>query len=185
MADKNKKPGYETSDIQGGYVYGFFGLISVAVIMAVFIVAGMFAMLTNFESASKFSSDPVLAAARKKHAEEVLRNLEAKYQEIYANNEAEAKNQASISMTYISVNGFVKPVEPPQPTLEGADVLSPLHSGGQPNPYTIGQESILKGNNALKAAGIDKSFSAVIDAHAKSKGNGQSSLPRESNGGRN
>ena len=185
MADKNKKPGFETTDIKSSVVYLFFGLIVVSVIMTVFIVLGTFAFLTNFESATKFSSDPILAAMRKKHDEQMRQSLESQYKEVFCSNVEEAKNQASISMTRISVNGFVRPIDPPQPTLEGVDVLSPLHSGGQPNPFTIGQETIRKGNNALKGAGIDKAIAAVIAANSKSKGNGNPPLPSDTNGGRN
>jgi len=80
MADKNKKPGFETTDIKSSVVYLFFGLIVVSVIMTVFIVLGTFAFLTNFESATKFSSDPILAAMRKKHDEQMssLLNLSTK-----------------------------------------------------------------------------------------------------------
>ncbi len=185
MADKNKKPGFETTDIKSSVVYLFFGFIVVSVIMTVFIVLGTFAFLINFESATKFSSDPLLTAMRRKHNEQMREALEAQYKEVFGDNAEEVKNQASISMTRISVNGFVRPIDPPQPTLEGVDVLSPLHSGGQPNAFTIGQENIRKGNNALRSAGLDKSFAAVIAANSKSKGTGQTALPRETNGGRN
>lgn len=164
----NQNAGYDTSDLESSYAYGFMGALTIAIIMTVFIVGGLFAFLTDFESGGKVVDDPILAAAKQAHAESMRRQLEAQYSEVFKDRET-VEEQVAINMNRISVNGFVRPVDPPQPTLEGVDVLSPLHSGGQHNQFTIGRENIRRGNEALSREGkIAKAFAAVV-SEARSK----------------
>lgn len=164
----NQNAGYDTSDLESSYGYGFIGILTVAIIMTVFIVSGLFAFLTDFESGGKVVDDPILAAAKQAHAQEKRQQLEAQYSQVFKDKQT-IEEQVAINLNRISVNGFVRPIDPPQPTLEGVDVLSPLHSGGQPNQFTIGRENIRRGNEALARDGkLAKAFAAVI-SEARSK----------------
>lgn len=164
----NQNAGYDTSDLESSYAYGFMGILAISIIMTVFIVSGLFAFLTDFESGSKVVDDPILAAAKQSNAQARRRELEAQYSEVFKDKQT-VEEQVAINLNRISVNGFVRPIDPPQPTLEGVDVLSPLHSGGQPNQFTIGRENIRRGNEALARDGkITKAFAAVV-SEAKSK----------------
>lgn len=179
----NQNDGYETSDLETWYGYGFLGILTVSVIMTVFIVSGLFAFLTDFESGSKVFDDPLLAAARQSRAREARRQLEEQYSQVF-HDSAAVQNQVAVNLERISVNGFVRPADPPQPTLEGVDVLSPLHSGGQPNQFTIGRENIRRGNAALAQGGrLAKAFAAVV-AEAKAKPVKVETAPGDSSGGR-
>lgn len=179
----NQNDGYETSDLETWYGYGFLGILTVAVIMTVFIVAGLFAFLTDFESGGKVSDDPILAGARQARAHEARRQLEEQYSQVF-HDSAAVQDQVAVNLERISVNGFVRPADPPQPTLEGVDVLSPLHSGGQPNQFTIGRENIRRGNAALTRDGkLAKAFTAVV-AEAKSRPVKVESAPGDASGGR-
>jgi hypothetical protein len=179
----NQNAGYDTSDLESSYAYGFMGVLTISIIMTVFIVSGLFAFLTDFESGGKVVDDPIMAAAKEAHAQSMRRELEAQYSEVFKDKQT-VEEQVAINLNRISVNGFVRPIDPPQPTLEGVDVLSPLHSGGQPNQFTIGRENIRRGNEALARDGkITKAFAAVV-AEAKSKPVKVEAPAGESSGGR-
>ena len=49
----NQNAGYDTSDLESSYAYGFMGVLTISIIMTVFIVSGLFAFLTDFESGGK------------------------------------------------------------------------------------------------------------------------------------
>jgi len=179
----SQNAGYDTSDLDSSFAYGFMGILTVSIIMTVFIVSGLFAFLTDFEAGSKVTGDPLLASARQAHAQRMRAQLEAEYSQVFKDKEM-VEQQVAINLNRISVNGFVRPVDPPQPTLEGVDVLSPLHSGGQPNPFTIGQENIRRGNAALAHDGrIEKAFKAVV-GEVKSKPVAVAKPAGDSSGGR-
>lgn len=186
MSDTQVEIGFEKRDISTRVPYVFVAVLVLGVTISFGIVHVVFYYLTDFESRSKELTDEVLRFRRVAYHEQVWAELRAKYTKAIPDNPEEAESQAQIAMDRIKVNDFVRPAFAKNAPLEGADILSPLHSGGQHNPFTIGQENLKAGNERLRKAGIDQTMKTLVSSGVlKSRtGTTQVSDPVWTNGGR-
>jgi hypothetical protein len=186
MADNQMDVAFERKDVKSSVAYIFMGFVTAMILGAIVAVNVLFAYFTHFEQGGKVLTDEVVRSKRVAYHEQVKAELQKQYALAIPNDPAEAANQAKIAFDRIRVNDFVRPPFAQNAPLEGADILSPLHSGGQPNDFTIGQENIKEGNAKLAKAGIN----AVIERLGKSgalKSRAKAELPAQpvwTNGGR-
>lgn len=178
---------FERKDVRASVAYIFMGFITAMILGGAVTAWITFAYLTHFEQETKVLTDEVLRSKREAYRDQVREDLEKKYAKAIPNDPEEAKNQARIAFERIRVNNYVRPPMSDIAPLEGADILVPLHSGGQPNQFTIGQENIQTGNAKLAAAGIDEVLKKLAQPGAlKSRPNPEAHpvKPVETNGGR-
>lgn len=177
---------FERKDVRSSVAYIFMGFITAMILGAIVSVNILFAYLTHFEQGSKVLTDEVMRGKRVAYHQEVRAELQKRYALAIPEDAGEAANQARIAYDRISVNDFVRPPFAQTAALEGSDILSPLHSGGQHNDSTIGQENIKEGNAKLTKAGIDKTL-VNLGKPGALKSRTKSEIPVQSvgtNGGR-
>lgn len=186
MADNQMDVAFERKDVKSGVAYIFMGFVTAMILGAIVAVNIGFAFFTHHEQISKVLTDEVVRGKRIAYHEEVKADLQKKYALAIPDNLAEAQNQARIAFDRIRVNDVVRPRFSEVAPLEGADILSPLHSGGQPNAFTIGNENIQEGNARLEKAGI-QAVMAKLGQPGALKSRSKAELPAQpvwTNGGR-
>jgi len=185
MSGNQMDVAFERKDVKSGVAYIFMAFVTAMILGAIVAVNLLFAFFTHFEQERKVLTDEVLRSKRVAYHETVRAELFKKYSDAISDKE-EAANQARIALDRISVNDFVRPPFASVAPLEGADILSPLHSGGQPNEFTIGRENILEGNQRLEKAGIKSVMTKLAQPGAlKSRAKAEHpAMPLETNGGR-
>ena len=177
---------FERKDVRSSVAYIFMGFITAMILGAIVSVNILFVYMTHFEQGSKVLTDEVMRGKRVAYHQEVRAELQKRYALAIPEDAGEAANQARIAYDRISVNDFVRPPFAQTAALEGSDILSPLHSGGQHNDSTIGQENIKEGNAKLTKAGIDKTL-VNLGKPGALKSRTKSEIPVQSvgtNGGR-
>ncbi len=186
MAGNQMDVAFERRDVKSGVAYIFMGFVTVMILGAIIAVNLAFAYFTHHEQVSKVLTDEVLRAKRVAYHQSVYSEIQRKYAEAIPNNSVEAAEQAQIAFDRIRVNDVVRPPFAALAPLEGADILSPLHSGGQPNDFTIGQENIQAGNDRLGKLGIGSVLVKLGQPGAlKSRPKTEHpAAPLETNGGR-
>ena len=195
MSGNQMDVAFERKDVKSGVAYIFMAFVTAMILGAIVAVNLLFAFFTHFEQERKVLTDEVLRSKRVAYHEQVRAEIEKKYSDAIPDNPAEAAIpdnpaeaavQAKIAFDRISVNDVVRPPFATVAPLEGADILSPLHSGGQPNEFTIGRENILEGNQRLEKAGIVSVMAKLGQPGAlKSRPKAEHpAMPLETNGGR-
>jgi hypothetical protein len=186
MSGNQMDVAFERKDVKSGVAYIFMAFVTAMILGAIVAVNLLFAFFTHFEQERKVLTDEVLRSKRVAYHEQVRAEIQKKYSDAIPDNPAEAAVQAKIAFDRISVNDVVRPPFATVAPLEGADILSPLHSGGQPNEFTIGRENILEGNQRLEKAGIVSVMAKLGQPGAlKSRPKAERpAMPLETNGGR-
>lgn len=181
-AEHNATEGVDTSEINHVAVVSFVVVFSLAVMAAYLIVVYLFQFLVALEDDKKNPDDPqvVLRHKRDDGAEaETIRNrylvvkgpdgktIDKRDYPVEKQINDPDWQEYKVAMDRILVQGTPRAKLPPEPTLESADVLNPLHSGAVRDPFTLGHENIKAGEKVLSSSEgnrmpIEKAFSEIV-----------------------
>jgi hypothetical protein len=181
-AEHNATEGVDTSEVNHVVVVSFVVVFSLAVMAAYLIVVYLFQFLVALEDDKKNPDDPqvVLRHTRDDGAEaEAIRTrylvvkgpdgktIDKRDYPVEKQINDPDWQEYKVAMDRILVQGIPRAKLPPEPTLESADVLNPLHSGAVRDPFTLGHENIKAGEKILSSSEgnrmpIENAFSEIV-----------------------